>query len=76
LHNNDIHGFYCSSDHFGDQIKENEMGGAHGRYGGEGKHVQILEGKMKERDHLEDLGTDRRIILQWILKNKNENGKP
>jgi hypothetical protein len=30
---------------------------------------------MKERDHLEDLGTDRRIILQWILKKKNKNGK-
>jgi len=36
-------------------------------------HTQILEGKMKERDHLEDLVTDRRIILQWILKKKNEN---
>ena len=40
------------------------MGGACGRYGGEGKHIQILEGKMKEIDHLEDLGTDRRIISQ------------
>lgn len=42
---------------------------------GEKGNIQILEGKMKERDHLEDLGTDRRIILQWILKKKNKNGK-
>ena len=23
---------------------------------------------LKERDHFEDLGVDRRIILQWIFK--------
>jgi hypothetical protein len=23
---------------------------------------------LRERDHLEDLGIDRRIIIKWILK--------
>jgi hypothetical protein len=40
LHKKDIHGFCCSSNHFGDQIK-NEMGGACGRYGGKGKHTDF-----------------------------------
>jgi hypothetical protein len=51
------------------------MGGALGRHGTEEKLIQSLAGKMKERNHLEDLDIDRRIILQWILKKKNENGK-
>jgi hypothetical protein len=25
-------------------------------------------GNLKERDHLEDLGVDVRIILEWILE--------
>ena len=75
MHNKDICGFYSSSNHFGDEIKEDEMGGALGRHGTEEKLIQSLAGKMKERNHLEDLDIDRRIILQWILKKKNENGK-
>jgi hypothetical protein len=26
-------------------------------------------GNLRERDNLEDLGVDRRIILRWIFKN-------
>jgi hypothetical protein len=25
-------------------------------------------GDLRERDHLEDLGADRRIVLKWIFK--------
>jgi hypothetical protein len=33
LHNKGIHSFYCSSNQFGDKIKENEMDGACSKYG-------------------------------------------
>jgi len=37
--------------------------------GGEGRGVyRILWGYLRERDHLEDLGVDGRIILRWILR--------
>ena len=32
-----------------------------GRYG-------ILVGNLREKDHLEDPGVDRRIILRWIFR--------
>jgi hypothetical protein len=28
----------------------------------------VLRGNLKERDHLEDLGVDRRVILKWAFK--------
>jgi len=28
----------------------------------------ILVGKLRERDHFEDLGVDRKIVLKWIFK--------
>ena len=31
-------------------------------------HTDFWLGNLKERDHLENLGTDGRIILKWILK--------
>jgi hypothetical protein len=33
------------------------------------KHAyRVLVGKSEERDHLEDLGMDERIILRWIFR--------
>jgi hypothetical protein len=29
---------------------------------------RVLYGNLKERDYLEDLGLDGRIILRWIFK--------
>jgi len=38
-------------------------------YGGKVEvHTGFWWGNLKERDHLEDLGIDRRIILQWIFQ--------
>jgi hypothetical protein len=31
------------------------------------KCIHILVGKLKGGDHLEDLGIDGKIILEWIL---------
>ena len=31
-------------------------------------HVGFGWGNLKESDHLEDLGVDRRIILKWMLR--------
>jgi hypothetical protein len=34
-------------------------------------HTGFRWGDPREGDHLEDLGVDRRIILNWIFKNRN-----
>jgi len=56
---------FCS----GDQIKNNEMGGACGTYGGQEtmKHGFGVE-SPKERKHLQDFAIDVSIILKWILQ--------
>jgi hypothetical protein len=37
--------------------------------GGAGElHTEFWWGDLMERDHLEDLGVDGRIIVKWILK--------
>jgi hypothetical protein len=31
-------------------------------------HVyRILMGRLKERDHLEDLGIDKKMLLKWMI---------
>ena len=50
-----------------DQITEEELGWAHGTPSQE-KYTHIGGGKTHRKDHLEDLGTDGKI-LNWILCN-------
>jgi hypothetical protein len=33
-------------------------------------HTAFWWGNLRERDHLEDLGIDEKIILKWILKTR------
>ena len=49
----------------GDQLENNEMGGACSTCGEEERYVQGFGGKQ---DHLEDLGVDGKIILRWIFR--------
>jgi len=45
------------------------MGGARSTYGGEEEYIQgCWLGKLRERDHFEDPGVDRRIILRWFIR--------
>jgi hypothetical protein len=34
-------------------------------------HTWFWWGKMKKRDHLEDLAVDGRIILKWVFKKRD-----
>jgi len=51
----------------GDNIEKNEMGRACSAYGGE-VYTGFWWGNLREIDHLEDTGIDRRIILRWIFR--------
>jgi hypothetical protein len=48
-----------------DDIKKNKTGAARGTYGARRGAYRVLVGKPEERNHLEDLGVDGRII-KWI----------
>jgi hypothetical protein len=37
-------------------------------------HTGFWWGNVKERDHLEDQGVDRRVILKWIFRKWDEKG--
>jgi hypothetical protein len=63
---------FLTNYYVGDHIKKNEMDGAHNMYGGTGKvHTRFQCVDLMERDHLEDLGLDGRI-LKWIFKKMDE----
>ena len=40
------------------------MGRVYSKYGGEERLIQVLVGKLRERDRLENPGVDARIILK------------
>jgi hypothetical protein len=44
------------------------MGGASSTYEERRDAYRVLVGDLRERDHLEDVGMDRTIILKWIFK--------
>jgi hypothetical protein len=71
LHNEELNNDVYSSPNVGysgDQLQWNEMGGAYSTCGGGEMHKGFWWGNLRERDQLEDLGIDLRIILKGILK--------
>jgi hypothetical protein len=55
---------YC----YGDLIKKDDMSWLCGLCGGREMHTGFLLVNLKERDHLEELGTDGRIVLKCVLE--------
>jgi hypothetical protein len=51
--------------------KLNAMGRACDVQGGEANASKVFVGKLKETDCLEGLGLDGRVILTWILKERD-----
>ena len=49
-------------------IKKNEMDRACGTDGEKERYIQGVSKDLMEKDYLEDLGEDRRLILKWISK--------
>jgi hypothetical protein len=43
-------------------------GGACSTHGSEENAYKIMDGNLKERDTLKEMGLHRRIILKWMLK--------
>jgi hypothetical protein len=61
LQNKELH-------NLGDQIKEHETVRACSKNGMDEMHTKIESRNGKERDYLEYLGVDGRIISRWIFK--------
>jgi hypothetical protein len=54
---------------FGCKIKKNEISKASSTYRGrEEGHTGLWWENLRERNHLDDLGEDGKIILRWIFK--------
>jgi hypothetical protein len=51
----------------GDQVKKNKIGWACSLYGVKVRIVYWC-GNLGERDHLEYLGVDGRVMLKWVVK--------
>ena len=57
----------------GDKIKNNNMGGECGTYGGDVYTVFWWE-NLRKRNYLQDLGVDGMIVLKWIFKKLDWSG--
>jgi len=52
----------------GDKIEKNEMGGHVARMGERRGICRVFVEKPEGKNHLEDPGVDRKIILRWIFR--------
>jgi hypothetical protein len=55
-------------------MKDDEMGRACGMYGKKINTYRVLVGKLVNRDHLQDLGIDGKVILKRVLKESKLGG--
>jgi hypothetical protein len=51
---------------WGDKIEESEINRACGM-GSREMHTGLWQGRLKEKDHLDNIGVHRKIILKWII---------
>jgi hypothetical protein len=51
------------------------MRGPYGTYGGEKSGYRVFVGKMRERDNLENLSVDGRIMLNIFSKSRMERSR-
>jgi hypothetical protein len=67
MHNEELHLFCSSPNTLGDHIRKNEKfrHAAGERRGAD----RVLMGKPREKDHLEEVAMDGRIMQKWILNN-------
>jgi len=66
LHNEELHDMYSSSN-IVREIKSRMRWVGHVAHTGEA-YTGFWWGNMRERDHLEDPGIDKRIVLRWIFR--------
>jgi hypothetical protein len=64
LHNEDLNDLYSSRNNV---IEKNEMAGHVARLGERRRTQRFWWGNIREREHVEDLGVDGRILLRWIF---------
>lgn len=57
----------CTTYHYSNQIKQDETMGHMAQTAENRKAYRVLVKKLKERDNMEGIGVDGRIIVQWIL---------
>jgi len=55
--------------------RKNEKGGAYGTFGDRRDAYRVLVARTDERDQLEYLGIDGRIILKWDLQEVGRRGR-
>jgi hypothetical protein len=53
--------------YYGDKVKEDKMGGACSTHRDWEMHTKLWSKNLKGRDHMENLGVDEKVILEWIL---------
>jgi hypothetical protein len=52
---------------------KDEMSQACSTHGSNEMYTEFWSGNLKGRDHMEDLGVDGRIIIEWVLKKLGGN---